>query len=67
MNAINHFSGVNFTPDDGCVAVVEQQLDALMREDKSSSDEYLELREQLDELIYYHPSLKKTDWYKATH
>ena len=101
LNDINHYSGVNFTPDDSCVAVLETQATALLNEKNTkqtelealkdeligtgvtpdSSERYnalnhqvqeltrewVALREQVDELNYYHPSLKNTEWYRATH
>ena len=67
MNAINHFSGVNFTPDDGCVATLEHQIKAMESDPNADRQRFNKLKEQLNELKYYHPSLRNTDWYKATH
>lgn len=67
LNDINHYSGVNMTPDDGCVAVLERQIEQMKLNPQVSASDSSALQEQLDELKHYHPSLKQTEWYKATH
>lgn len=67
LNAINHFSGMNFTPNDGCIALLDSQI-AAMKSDANADLSVLDmLEDQRDELNHYLPYLKETAWYKATH
>ncbi len=67
MNDIVHYSGVSITPNEGCVAVLEQQIEKMKSDPQVDPNAYSALQEQLDELKHYLPSLVQTEWYKATH
>lgn len=67
LNDIHHYSGVSITPNEGCVAVLEQQIESMKSDPSVDASVYSALQEQLNELKYYHPSLSQTEWYQATH
>ena len=67
LNDIHHYSGINFTPNEGCISVLEHQLKALESSGQNSDTTFTNLENQLNELNHYLPSLRNTEWYKATH
>ena len=48
MNDINHYSGVNFTPEDGCVALLRSQLEAMQQDVAAKKAELTELKNRLE-------------------
>lgn len=67
MNDINHYSGLNFTPNEDCIAVLESQIAALKSGANADLSTLGLLEDQCDELKKYLPYLQETAWYKATH
>lgn len=72
MNPIIHYSGINFTPGEKCVKLLEDLYNAVPEESGDEQAEpqatrYYDLEEQISELKSYQTSLRKTAWYKATH
>ena len=75
MNPILHYSGINFTPGEKCIQLLEDLYNAVPEEsgdDQPDQPEqqptrYYDLEEQISELKVYLPSLRTTAWYKATH
>ena len=74
MNPIVHYSGVNFTPNEGCIETLERLYNDDGNEDGDDESleprqvtRYYDLEEQINELKTYLPSLRQTAWYKATH
>ena len=72
MNPIIHYSGINFTPGEKCVKLLEDLYNAVPEESGDEQAEpqttrYYDLEEQISELKSYQASLRKTAWYKATH
>ncbi|MBQ2395161.1 MAG: hypothetical protein II307_05305, partial [Alistipes sp.] len=67
LNDIHHYSGINFTPDEACINVLDRQIKDLESSGQDSGTNYTNLQNQFRELNHYLPSLRNTEWYKATH
>ena len=63
MNIINHYCGISITPDETCIEAIDRQLE----DETLDSGTRTQLQQQKEMLNYYNPSLKRTDWYLATH
>ena len=50
MNDINHFSGVNFTPEDGCIALLKSQKEVMQQDVDAKKAELAELKNRLESM-----------------